>query len=87
MPKALYWLWNILEDFMASLRTLHTRQASSPSLAGHELLCLYLKSFYDLGSPSALAAGTSLLPQVEKNCSKPPITARGKRRRRGRVAF
>jgi hypothetical protein len=55
----------------------------NPSVAAHELLCLYLKSFYDLErcSPS------TQLPPASTRVRKAAIKARPAARRRGRIPF
>jgi hypothetical protein len=55
----------------------------NPSVAAHELLCLYLKSFYDLErcSPS------TQLPPGSTRVRKAAIKARPAARRRGRIPF
>ncbi len=61
---------------MASLRTLRPVPAQNSSLAGHELLRLYLKSFYCLENRSPLSASPTRLIRARKAAARPN---RGKR--------
>jgi hypothetical protein len=55
----------------------------NPSMAAHELLCLYLKSFYGLESCSP----TTQLPPTSTRVRKAAMKARPAVRRRGRISF
>jgi hypothetical protein len=56
---------------MASLRTHRPAPAHNSSLAGHELLRLYLKSFYCLENCPPLSAGPTPLIRARKAATRP----------------